>query len=217
MVRLLYGTLGLIFGIAAIAPPAYGGPLMPCVSATLSANGSTLVVNELTFGDPDVTHGRMPRTSTFRVFHRYSEVNEGLRMNGPDRYWTDPLWSVVFDSSDGSPVPACPYLLVTDDGEYLIFIGSRFERSALSIYRRRDHPGQPFGGPGPDHGVLVRQIPLSDLWPPKQIPEVITDHTPQWFASGTFAFSPDSGTLIYKTRWGKTLQISLETGKVSGQ
>jgi hypothetical protein len=56
--------------------------------------------------------------------------------------------------------------------------------------------------PGPDHGVLIRKIPLNELWPPEQIPEMITDHTPQWFASGTFAFSPspDNRTLIHKTR-----------------
>ena len=74
-----------------------------------------------------------------------------------------------------------------------------------------------FWGSGPDHGVLVRQIPLLDLWPPEHIPGMINDHTPLWFASGTFAFSPNNRTLIHKTRWGKTLEISLETGQVMGQ
>jgi hypothetical protein len=108
---------------------------------------------------------------------------------------------------------------VTDDAEYLILIGGGFlgDAAALSIYRRRDHPGQPIGGPGPDHGVLVRQIPLHDLWSEEQIPQMITDHTPQWFARGTFAFSPDNRTLIHRTRWGKTFWISLATGEIKQQ
>jgi hypothetical protein len=175
------------------------------------------VVNELTYDDQDESHARYPRTSTFRVFRRYVDLNEGLRLNGPNTYWADPLWSVVFANSGKPHLIACPYTLVTDDGEYLVLVGSFFEQAALSIYRRRDHPGQSFGGPGPDHGVLVRQIPLLDLWPPEHIPEIITDHTPQWFASGTFEFSSDNRTLIHKTRWGKILQISLVTGEIKSQ
>lgn len=68
---------------------------MPCVVATLSANGSILVVNELTFDDPDETRGRVPVTSNFRVFGRYIDLNEGLRVNGTDKYYANPIWSVV--------------------------------------------------------------------------------------------------------------------------
>jgi hypothetical protein len=201
----------MVFALVATASFAHAGPLPPCIDATLSANGRILVVNELTFDDPDESHTRHVTSSTFRVLRRYVELNEGLRMNGPDAHFANPIWSVVLTNGH----PACPYTLVTDDGEYLILVEGAFAfQNVLSIYRRRDHPGRPFGGPGPDHGVLVRQIPLSDLWPPEQIPEMVTDHTPAWFASGTFAFSADNRTLIHKTRWGRTLQISLETGGV---
>ncbi len=126
----------------------------------------------------------------------------------------NPIWSVVSTNRDLEGMIVCPYTLVTDDGEYLILFQGAFAfRNVLSIYRRPDHPGRPFGSPGPDHGVLVRQIPLSDLWAPEQIPKMVTDHTPMWFAGGTFAFSPDNRTLIHKTRWGRTLQIDLETEK----
>jgi hypothetical protein len=104
----------------------------------------------------------------------------------------------------------------SNNGEYIILFGAYFQRGALTIYRRRDHPGQPFGGPGPDNGVLVREVPLTELWSSDRIPIVVTDHTPEWFAGGTFAFSPDNRTLIHKTRWGTTLQINLATGKVEG-
>jgi hypothetical protein len=196
---------------------AHAGPLLPCIDATLSANGSILVVNELTYDDPDESHARHVTSSTFRVLHRYVDLNEYLRINGPDAHFANPIWSVVLTNNDREHMIACPYTLVTDDGEYLILVEGAFAfRDVLSIYRRRDHPGRPFGGPGPDHGVLVRQIPLSALWAPEQIPDSMTDHTPTWFASGTFAFSADNRTLIHKTRWGRTFQISLETGEVRG-
>jgi hypothetical protein len=197
---------------------AHAGALMPCIAATLSANNRILVVNELTFDDPDETHVRMPRTSTFRIYSRYSEINQGMRLYGPNSYWANPIWSVVFENVDRTPFVTCPYTLVTDDGEFLVLVSGGFIGSnALSIYRRRDHPGQPFGGPGPDHGVLIRQIALSELWPPVRIENFITDETPKWFAAGTFAFSADNRTLIHKTRWGQTLSIELTTGKVTNQ
>jgi hypothetical protein len=165
----------MVCALVATAGFAHAGPLPPCIDATLSANGRILVVNELTFDDPDESHTRHVTSSTFRVLRRYVELNEGLRMNGPDAHFANPIWSVVLTNGH----PACPYTLVTDDGEYLILVEGAFAfQNVLSIYRRRDHPGRPFGGPGPDHGVLVRQIPLSDLWPPEQIPEMVTDHTP---------------------------------------
>jgi len=203
--------------LALSANVARAGPMQPCITATLSTNGDVLVVNKLTFDDPNDTYGRVPRSSTFLVLRRHVEKNESVRLNGPNAYWGDPLWSLEIKNSGSSPSVACPYVLVTDDGEFLILVGSIFWQDALTIYRRRDHPGRPFGGPGPDHGVLVRQIPLRELWQPEQIPEEFNDHTPEWFASGTFAFSPDNRTLIHKTRWGKTLQINLETGAVTSQ
>jgi hypothetical protein len=207
-----------VSALVATTSSAHAGPMIPCIVATLSANGSILVVNELTYDDPDESHSRHVTSSTLRVLRRYVDLNEGLRMNGADVHWAHLIWSVVSTNSDREGMIACPYTLVTDDGEYLILVRGAFAfQNVLSIYRRRDHPGRPIGGPGPDHGVLVRQIPLSDLWPTEQIPVNITDHTPAWFASGTFAFSADNRKLIHKTRWGKTLEISLETGQVRGQ
>jgi len=209
-------ALGFLLAVELSFVRAHASAPMPCIVATLSANNRILVVNELTFDDPDETHARMPRRSTFRVYSRYSEINQGMRLDSPDSYWAHPIWSVVFEKADRPLFAVCSYTLVTDDGEFLVLVGNGFLGSnALSIYRRRDHPGQPFGGPGPDHGVLIREIPLSELWQADRIEDFITDATPQWFASGTFAFSPDNRTLIHKTRWGQTLSIDLATGKVT--
>ncbi len=206
--------LSAVCALAAAATSAHAGALQPCVAAAISANGNILVVNERTFDDPDESRPRTVQTSTFRVLGRY-DPGEGNRLNGPNSYWLYTLWSVVITNSGKSLFISCPYTLVTDDGEYLILIGSKFQ-NPLTIYRRREHPGHPFIDRGPDHGVLVRQIPLRDLWPPEHT-EVLTDGTPSWYAAGTFAFSPDNQTLIHKTLWGTTLHINLETGDVTSQ
>ena len=212
MSRLLFLALCLFLDMELLGRPlAYAGALPQCVAATMSANNNILVVNDLERDHDNQGH---LRSSTFRVLSRYVDPNDGNRLNGPNTYWAFNLWSVVVTNSGKPPFISCPYTLVTDDGEYLIIVGGFFGEAALSIYRRRDHPGQPFGGPGPDHGVMVRQIPLSELWPPERIPDVIDDHTPEWFAVGTFSFSSDNRTLIHKTRWGTTLQITLESGQV---
>ncbi|HEY6414059.1 MAG TPA: hypothetical protein VIX42_10245 [Edaphobacter sp.] len=123
------------------------------------------------------------------------------------------MWSLVFENS-GRPVVSCPYTLVTDDGEFLVLVhAGLWANNALSIYRRQRLPGESFGG----HGVLVREIPLSELWPADRIQHSITDEGPEWFAGETFAFSADNRTLIHKTRWGQTLSIDLLTGKVTSQ
>lgn len=152
------------------------------------------------------------------MLRRYADPNEGLRLNGPDTHFANTIWSVVLTNNDPKYMIACPFTLVTNDGEYLVLFGRAFDfRNALSIYRRRDHPGQPFGGPGPDHGVLIRQIPLSDFWAPEHFPVMITDHTPAWFASGTFEFSSNNRILFHKTRWGGSFQICLADGKVTSR
>ena len=187
---------------------ANAGPLPPCIRATLSANGNALVVNDLTFDDPDETHVRKIETSTFRVFRSYRDLNYGLRVNGPNKYWADPYWEVVFTRDGNPPMIACPYALVTENAQYLVLVGTNFTSTALSIYRRDDSSRVP------NRGVLVRQVPSSDLFPEIKRPEISTDHTPQWFAGGTFSFSADERTLIFTMSDGKRLQISLLTGDV---
>jgi hypothetical protein len=116
-----------------------------------------------------------------------------------------------------------PLPLITDDGEFLILLHAgptlSAERTVLEIYRRRDHPGDPIRE-GPDHGVFIKAIPLSEIWKPDVLAANVgawDDETPQWFAGGTFEFSSDDRQLIHKTRWGNTVRISLTDGSVSEQ
>lgn len=83
MIRLIFSALGLMCGVSLLASEAHAGAGMPRVVATLSANGSILVVNELTFDDPDETHGRVPVTSNFRVFGRYIDLNDTSSFSAP--------------------------------------------------------------------------------------------------------------------------------------
>ena len=212
MLRPLVLVAVAILGINFSATPAFAGPLLPCLAATLSANGNVLVINDLAFNSSDEMSVRTIKTSTFRVVRRYVDPNKGLRLNGPETYWADPLWSVVL-TDDQSTFSACGYTLVTDDGEYLVLIGDQIGPAALTIYRRRDHPGQPFRGPGPDHGIFVRQISWSELWPTEHFPHNMNDHTSKWFAGGRFTFSKDDRTLIYEASDGKKVEVDLLTGQ----
>ncbi len=201
-----------------VARSAHAGPMLPCLPAALSANGNILVLNDRTYDDPDETHVRHVKTSTYRIIRKYVDLNYGLRLNGPETYFADPLWEVVFPDHGKPPFLDCGYTLVTDDGEYLVFVhDSWMLKPGLSIFRRRDHPGQPFGGPGPDHGVLIRDITLPEYLPrSKDNPSfiVMTDHTPQWYAGGHFAFSPDNQTLTFTDKAGASLQFTLATGAI---
>ena len=85
--KILFGNLTaaiLHCAVVFTTRDAHAGAMIPCIVATLSANGSILVVNELTYDDPDKSHSRHVTSSTLRVLRRYVDLNEGLRMNGPD-------------------------------------------------------------------------------------------------------------------------------------
>ena len=211
MRRLCIAAIVLVVGLCGEIS-AKAGAMPPCISATLSANGNVLVLNELTLSGR-VGDIQKVESSTFWVFRStYRDLNNGLRVNGPNKYWAYPFWEMVFTTKDGKS-PVCSYALVTDDAEYLVLIGINVNYAALSIYRRDDGM-RPTGSVGPPSGVLVRQVLLSDLSPEVKVPQLMTDHTPQWFAGGAFSFSADGRTLIFTTSDGKRLQISLATGDI---
>ncbi len=188
--------LAMLPGVAAhaSAPP-------PCITATLSGGGRILVLNELTYDESEKESGRHVATSTFRILERDSPVYEGYRLDGPGTYWNYSPWSVVFNKGDRL-FEACSHVLATDDGEFLVIFGFGYlNGNALSIYRRRDHPFQLRGGTGPDQGVLVKAIPLNDLWPKERLPHPISDSTPAWFKDGVFAFLTRTG-LFFTNRHG---------------
>jgi hypothetical protein len=213
--RLNKEAIGLVL-ILVCALPALGGPLRPCVKAVSSPNGNFLVITDAQLESEHENPGWVKQVS-LQVFPSEKFLKED-RLPAPATYWANwPLWSVVLDTDDPHRhfLPACPMSLVTDDGEFVILLDVPRVDSVMRIYRRRDHPGDPLRE-GPDHGVVIKDIALKEIWPAFKPPtEAQTSESPSWFTGGTFDFSPDSRSLIFKARWGDTVRINLSDGSVS--
>ena len=215
--RVSVPALLVVCGVSLVSVRSFaaGGP--PCVAATLSANQHVLVTNDFTSDDPGETHIRKVTGSVFRIFQEVKEPNAGVRITGPNSYWRfGPLWSVRFPSEESPEIITCPYVLVTDDAEFLVFIMNLPDKTALRIYRRRGQPGQGVG-PGSDMGVFIKAISLDEIIPrPSSVlAQSITDHTPQWYANGDFTFFKDNRMLVYRDKVAGSVRIDLATGTVS--
>jgi hypothetical protein len=152
---------------------------------------------------------------SLQVFSKENFINAHQRLTTPATYWGRQVWDVVLDADHLHNVPGpCPMPLITDDGEFLILlhVGPALsgDTPVLQIYRRRDHPGDPIRE-GPDHGVFIKDIALTEIW----TRNFWTDHTPEWFAGGTFEFAADYRQLIHTTRWGNSVRINLADGSLS--
>lgn len=194
---------------------ALAGAVFPCPKATSSKNGTFLVITEQKLSGPEGKPQRIEEVN-LQVFPREEFINEIHRPTAHVTYWTNAMqWGVVFDRYN-SPMLGCPLALVTDDGEFMVVLNTQPFASALWIYRRRDHTGDPMRE-GPDHGVLIREVALREIWPADKLAtaQVYTDSTPLWFAGGRFDFSPDNRTLIHTTRWGNTVRVNLSDGSIA--
>ena len=214
----------ILFPMLACAWPGVAGHLFPCVKAVSSDHGHFMVVVTDVPVEPEEEISVKTRRVALEVFPKENFINEKDRLVAPATYWTNwALWSVVLDSSSLHNQPECPLPLVTDDGEFIILLrtGSLFaeDSALLTIYRKRDHPGEPVGE-GPDHGVFIKDVTPREFWPPDRlatIPSVWSDHTPEWFVGGTFEFSRDYRQPIHESSGGKTVRINLEDGSVARQ
>jgi hypothetical protein len=190
----------------------FAGASAPCVKAVSSNNGNFLVTSHV----ENLSNGL--QLSTFEIFPSsalFSSGRNGVAL--PETSWDDWLqWSVVLESQKGTPIAGCPLLLLSDNGEFLVVLNQfalEFGAPAMRIYRRGQHVPHTKGGTD-DPGIFVRDIPLSEIWPPGHLPPLVTEATPQWFAEGKFDFSADSQLLIHMTRWGNMVRISLLDGSV---
>jgi hypothetical protein len=154
------------------------------------------------------------------VLAKETFINAKDQLIAPTTYWTDStIWSVVLDASRMQS-DNCPLPLITDDGEFLILVqtGQVFgsAKAVLQIYRRRDHIGGPIRE-GPDRGVFIRDVALTDLWPRERTTALTswTDETPQWFVGGSFEFASNQREMIVTTRWGNVVHIRLEDGSLT--
>ena len=202
--------------------PAFAGPLFPCPKAASSRNGNFLVVTELETASISGAGATIQR-AVLNIYARETFINAHQRLNsssGP--YWrSTPDWSVALEEKQVDFPAFCPVALVTDDGEFLVLLRTGMVNSGnsavLRIYRRANHTGQPIVM-YPDHGVITAEIKLNQLWPAARLAGVAgvwDDESPEWFAGGTFEFSPDNRQLWHKTRWGNTAHIYLADGSVT--
>jgi hypothetical protein len=169
----------------------------------------------------DRAHPAQLQRFSLSVLPKEKFINATQELTAGASYWTDRTdWTLLLDPSQIHNEPGCPLPLITDDGEFFILVqtGPVFgdAKAVLRIYRRRDHPGDPMRE-GPDHGVFIKDVAITDLWPKERIdaiPVMWTDHTPEWFVGGSFEFSADCREMIVKTRWGEHVNIWLEDGSL---
>jgi hypothetical protein len=210
--------LSVFFLSFAYAMPAVAAPLFPCIKAVASKNGNFLVLSDIQGGPGQ---GSVRRVS-LQVFPKETFINAKDKLTAPATYWAGRfLWSLILDADIMHDVQQpCLLPLITDDGEFLILLHTgpaSPDGPVLRIYRRRDHPGDPLRE-GPDHGVFIKNLAIREIWIPDELaaqPNVWTDHSPQWFAGGTFEFSSDSRQLVHRTPGGTTVRIYLPDGSVS--
>lgn len=217
--RSILNYFGICMVIACSLRATAGAPF-PCLKAAASNNGNFLVVSDLQIEPGPGNTGKV-RQVTFQIFPKENFINAKDRTTSPSVFWGDWLqWSVVLDGGQKTNMQfTCPLPLISDDGEFLVLLrtGPTFgSDAAIRIYRRRDHTGDPVKE-GPDHGVLIREIPINEIWPKEKLEESSSwnDHTPEWFAGGTFEFSSDFRQLIHTTRWGTIVHVDLPAGSVS--
>lgn len=196
------------------APLSIAGPGFPCPTAVNSVHGNAIAIAHRAIEWHGVT-GKV-LSAQFTVMSKMNFGNDSQKISAPVIYWGDWPWAVVLDmnnQADGSFSCAVP--LVTDDAQFLILLaaGGAFN-SALRVYRKGDSSDRMEDGTV--KGVLVRDIKLEELWPSTKIDarQIWTDHTPEWFAGGSFDFAPGNVQLIHKTRWGSTARINLPDGNV---
>jgi hypothetical protein len=195
------------------ALPAAAGALPPCTKAVSSKNGNFLVITNAQLIPLPEDRYRIEKVS-LEVFPKETFKNAKDRLESGESYWTNAVyWSVVLDYTKGQPISSCPLMMISDDGEFLIIL-NQFVADGLAALRifRRD-PAEPAGS-GTDHGILVRDVPLNDIWPANEISKLhsITDETPQWFAGGKLEFSAENRYLIFTTRFRTTVRIDLQDG-----
>ncbi len=101
-------------GLFAAACSVVTSPPRRCVTANLSAGGTVLVLNDLTYSSADSTKPRHVATSTFRVFQRNDPKADRFRISDSEVVWSEPVWSIVADAKSVRSL-SCNRVLATDD------------------------------------------------------------------------------------------------------
>lgn len=217
-------NLPLLFAVLAIAwaPLSFAGSLFQCPKAVTSVHSGAMAIADESIewpksetGEPVI--GKLLKIK-FTVMSKATFIDKSQKLSAPLSYWGDWPWVVelaVSNPSDRSFLFFCVVPLVTDDARFLVLLatGPAFS-GALRIYARGEDRNRMHDGTV--KGVLIRTITLKELWPESKFRALTSwdDHTPQWFADGSFDFSPDNLQLVHATRWGNIDYINLRDGTV---
>lgn len=182
------------------------GPLPPCVFAAVSNNQQFLATTQLSYGQG----GSLTSVAFFIHPRLTSKPGTNTGISGPNAYWSSAvLWEVRTGGQGGE---ACPYPMISGDGESLVLIGNMFNSYAMKIYHRDAEEERSLTDGR--HSRLVAKLSLAQLWPRQKSSGTWSTDAPQWFANDNFSFSDDNRKLIHRTKWGETQFIDLATGLI---
>jgi hypothetical protein len=201
-----------VFSLPITSVKLVASPLPPNVRVSRSTNGRFLVLTEREYDNPDPRAVRRIVRTTYRVMEAENFINSKDRLTTPAPFWSESAlsWQVTPEGNDGMRVF---WPLISNDGQSLVLVGVTAAvpgGAVLKIYRKKMFEGN-----------LVRSFQITDLWTANEVdPDgkgifTVTDATPEWFAGGFLAFSPDDQTLIYRTQWNDRVSIRLVDGVIS--
>jgi hypothetical protein len=212
MSRCCLATMLLVLLLSITSAKLVASALPPNVRASRSTNGRFLVLTETEYDNPDPRAVRRIVRTTYQVMEAEMFINRKDRLVTPAPFWSESAlsWQITPEGNDGVRVF---WPLVSNDGQSLVLVGITAAvpgGAVLKIYRKKMFEGS-----------LVRSFQITDLWTANEVDPhgkrifTVTDATPEWFAGGFLAFSPDDQTLIYRTQWNDRVSIRLADGMIS--
>lgn len=200
------------FSFSIISANLFASALPPNVRASRSPNGKFLVLTKRECDNPNSQATRRIVRTTYQVMEAETFINSKDRLNTPAPLWSESAlsWQITPEGNDGTRVF---WPLISNDGQFLVLVGITAAvpgGAVLKIYRKKMFKGS-----------LVRSFQITDLWTANEVdPDgkgifKVTEATPEWFAGGFVAFSPDDQTLIYRTQWNDRMNIRLADGEIS--
>ncbi len=197
----------------AIPMPGWDLSYLTCVKVARSEHGKVVAVAD-THWEPVKNSPAVKATKvTFQIF-REAEFSGIGKLNAPITFWEDPpSWTVTLD---GDRAEGCLIPLVSEVGQYLVLLSEAGSLTSQKIVMRlykgpsRTAPEDQWG-----RGVFIKDLSLKDISPGWQTPPGPVTHTVQWFAGGTFNWGRDNQSLLFKSGWGDSVSIDLETGSVT--
>jgi hypothetical protein len=211
------GSIRIIWAVFCGTLVLQGSPLKcwadapsPCIVASLSPSGTTLVLNDLL--SPLFTPKEGNRASTGNLFILTQPVPTRSRKEiASVRMWRAIFpWSIPLGSSPNSPSVGCPQVIATDDSKRVVVIDRRPISSTIWIFR---DPTVRSVADSLRRGDVLRKLSSSDLWPEERH-TVDTLRPNDLIPGATFELSSDQRRLLCSNSKGEISEVDLSSGLV---